>query len=107
MVHRGDGSGTTEIFIDYLSKVSPEWQHKVGQGATVIWPTGITAKRSDGVAELIKRTPGTISTWSLPMQCKWRSRMPGCRTERGAYCANIGQRQCGCNGNHHGAAERF
>ena len=61
VVHRGDGSGTTEIFTDYLSKVSPEWQQRVGHGAIVTWPTGITAKRSDGVAELIKHTPGAIS----------------------------------------------
>ena len=61
VVHRGDGSGTTEIFTDYLSKVSPEWKQKVGHGAQVTWPAGITAKRSDGVAELVKHTPGAIS----------------------------------------------
>src|SRR5262245_22052074 len=61
VVHRSDGSGTTEIFTDYLSKVSPEWKQKVGHGATVTWPVGITAKRSEGVAELVKRTPGAIS----------------------------------------------
>src|SRR5262245_8587522 len=60
VVHRGDGSGTTEIFTDYLSKVSPDWKQKVGQGATVTWPVGITAKRSDGMAELVKRSPGAI-----------------------------------------------
>ena len=61
VVHRSDGSGTTEIFTDYLSKVSPEWKQKVGHGATITWPVGITAKRSEGVAELVKRTPGAIS----------------------------------------------
>src|SRR5262249_51986858 len=61
VVHRSDGSGTTEIFTDYLSKVSTEWKQKVGYGATVTWPIGITAKRSDGVAELVKQTSGAIS----------------------------------------------
>src|SRR5215831_16818538 len=61
VVHRGDGSGTTEIFTDYLSKVNPEWKQKVGHGAQVTWPAGITAKRSEGVAELVKHTPGAMS----------------------------------------------
>jgi phosphate transport system substrate-binding protein len=61
VVHRSDGSGTTAIFTDYLSKVSPEWEQKVGHGTTVTWPVGIAAKQSRGVAELVQRTPGAIS----------------------------------------------
>src|SRR5262249_45388430 len=61
VVHRGDGSGTTEIFTDYLSKVSPEWKQKVGSGHVVLWPTGITAKTGEGVAQLVKNTPAAIS----------------------------------------------
>jgi phosphate transport system substrate-binding protein len=60
VVHRSDGSGTTQIFTEYLSKVSPDWKKKVGQGATVMWPAGISAKRNEGAAELVKRTPGAI-----------------------------------------------
>src|SRR5262249_28947905 len=60
VIHRSDGSGTTQIFTDYLSKVSPEWKKKVGQGPTVMWPAGISAKRNEGAAELVKRTPGAI-----------------------------------------------
>jgi phosphate transport system substrate-binding protein len=61
VVHRSDGSGTTQIITDYLSKVSEEWKKRVGQGTAVIWPVGIAAKRNEGVAELVKRTPGAIS----------------------------------------------
>lgn len=61
VAHRSDGSGTTAIFTDYLSKVSPEWRQKVGHGATVTWPAGITAKHSEGVAGLVKHTTGAIS----------------------------------------------
>lgn len=58
VVHRGDGSGTTYIFTDFLSKISPEWQSKVGKGTAVKWPTGLAMKGNDGVAGLIRQTPG-------------------------------------------------
>lgn len=61
LVHRSDGSGTTQVLTDYLSKVSLEWKKRVGQGTAVIWPVGIAAKRNEGVAELVKRTPGAVS----------------------------------------------
>jgi phosphate transport system substrate-binding protein len=60
VVHRSDGSGTSAIFTDYLSKVSPEWKTKVGQGAAVNWPTGLGGKGNEGVAGLIKQTPGSL-----------------------------------------------
>lgn len=60
VVHRSDGSGTTFIFTDYLSKVSPEWKQKVGSNTSVKWPTGIGAKGNEGVAGQVKQTPGTI-----------------------------------------------
>jgi len=60
VVHRSDGSGTTNIFTDYLSKVSPTWKEKVGKGTSVQWPVGIGAKGNEGVAGTVKQTPGSI-----------------------------------------------
>ena len=60
VVHRSDGSGTSYIFTDYLSKVSPEWMMKVGKGTSVNWPVGLGGKGNEGVAGLIKQTPGTL-----------------------------------------------
>lgn len=60
IAHRSDGSGTTNIFTDYLSKVNDEWKTKVGKGTSVNWPQGIGGKGNEGVAGLIKQTPGGI-----------------------------------------------
>jgi phosphate transport system substrate-binding protein len=60
VAHRSDGSGTTAIFVDYLSKVSPEWAEKVGKGTSVNWPAGIGGKGNEGVAGTVKQTPGAI-----------------------------------------------
>jgi phosphate transport system substrate-binding protein len=60
VVHRSDGSGTTYIFTDYLSKVSPDWKAKVGTNTSVSWPTGIGAKGNEGVSGQVKQTPGAI-----------------------------------------------
>jgi phosphate transport system substrate-binding protein len=60
VVHRSDGSGTTFIFVDYLSKVSSEFKTKVGVNASVNWPTGVGGKGNDGVAGLVTQTPGAI-----------------------------------------------
>jgi phosphate transport system substrate-binding protein len=60
VVRRADGSGTTFIWTDYLSKVSPEWKAKVGEGTTVNWPTGTGGKGNDGVAAFVQRLPGAI-----------------------------------------------
>jgi phosphate transport system substrate-binding protein len=59
-VHRSDGSGTTFIFTDYLSKISNEWQSKVGKGTSVNWPIGLGGKGNSGVAGLIKNVPYSI-----------------------------------------------
>ena len=58
--HRADGSGTTYIWSDYLSKVSDEWKTKVGKGTSVNWPVGLGGKGNEGVAGLIKQTPGSL-----------------------------------------------
>jgi len=60
VVHRSDGSGTTFIFTDYLSKVSPEWKSKAGNNTSVNWPTGIGGKGNEGVSGQVKQTPGAI-----------------------------------------------
>ncbi len=60
VVHRSDGSGTTYIWCDYLSKVSPEYKKRVGVATSVKWPTGVGGKGSDGVAGLVNQTPGAI-----------------------------------------------
>src|SRR5881397_746190 len=59
-MHRSDGSGTTYIFTDYLAKVSPEWQQRVGRGTSVNWPVGLGGKGNEGVAGLVKQTPNAI-----------------------------------------------
>jgi phosphate transport system substrate-binding protein len=60
VTHRSDGSGTTNIFTDYLSKVSSEWKEKVGAGTAVNWPAGLGGKGNEGVTGLLKQTPGSI-----------------------------------------------
>jgi phosphate transport system substrate-binding protein len=60
VVHRSDGSGTSFIFTDYLSKVSSEWKSKVGNNTSVNWPAGIGGKGNEGVSGQIKQTPGAI-----------------------------------------------
>jgi len=60
VVHRSDGSGTTFCWTDYLSKVSPEWNSKVGKNTVVNWPTGLGGKGNDGVAGQIKQQTGAL-----------------------------------------------
>jgi phosphate transport system substrate-binding protein len=60
VVHRSDGSGTTYIFTDYLSKISPEWKDSVGRNTAVAWPRGIGGKGNEGVAGLVRQMPGAI-----------------------------------------------
>ncbi|MEJ7616124.1 MAG: phosphate ABC transporter substrate-binding protein PstS [Pyrinomonadaceae bacterium] len=60
VVHRSDGSGTSAVFTDYLSKVSPEWKEKVGAGTSPNWPVGLGGKGNEGVSGQVKQTPHTI-----------------------------------------------
>jgi phosphate transport system substrate-binding protein len=60
VVHRSDGSGTTYIFVDFLSKLSPEFKAKVGVNTSVNWPTGVGGKGNEGVSGLVTQTPGSI-----------------------------------------------
>jgi phosphate transport system substrate-binding protein len=70
VVRRADGSGTSFIWTNYLSKVSPEWKSKVGEGTTVAWPTGTGGKGNDGVAAFVQRLPGAIGyvEWAYAKQ---------------------------------------
>ena len=60
VVHRGEGSGTTFVWTDYLSKISPDWKAKVGANTSVSWPVGLGGRGNEGVAGLVKQTPGSI-----------------------------------------------
>ena len=60
VVHRSDSSGTSAVFTDYLSKVSPEWKEKVGAGTSPSWPIGLGGKGNEGVTGQVKNTPNTI-----------------------------------------------
>lgn len=60
VLHRADSSGTTFVFTDYLSKVSSEWEQRVGRGKEVHWPTGLGMERNGGIADFITQIPGSI-----------------------------------------------
>lgn len=60
VVHRSDGSGTTAIWVNYLSKVSAGWKQRVGEGTSVNWPTGLGGKGNEGVAGLVRQTPNSL-----------------------------------------------
>jgi phosphate transport system substrate-binding protein len=70
VVHRSDGSGTTYIWVDYLAKVSREWEQKVGRGTSVNWPVGLGGKGNEGVAGQIKNTPGALGYVELAYAIK-------------------------------------
>ncbi len=72
VVRRADGSGTSFIWTNYLSKVNAEWKSKVGEGSTVNWPTGTGGKGNDGVAAFVQRLPGAIGyvEWAYAKQNK-------------------------------------
>ncbi|HXF94867.1 MAG TPA: phosphate ABC transporter substrate-binding protein PstS [Gemmatimonadales bacterium] len=60
VVHRSDGSGTTFVWTDYLSKVSPEWAQRVGRGTSVRWPVGLGGRGNEGVTATVRQTPGAL-----------------------------------------------
>ncbi|MEX3815662.1 phosphate ABC transporter substrate-binding protein PstS [Paraburkholderia sp. BR13439] len=70
VVRRADGSGTSFIWTNFLSKVNPEWKSKVGEGTTVNWPTGTGGKGNDGVAAFVQRLPGAVGyvEWAYAKQ---------------------------------------
>lgn len=70
VAHRSDGSGTTNIFTDYLCSISSNWNSKVGKGTSVNWPVGLGAKGNEGVAGLVKQTPGAVGYVELAYAVK-------------------------------------
>ena len=85
VVHRSDGSGTTNIFSDYLSKVSKEWKEKVGTGTSLNWPTGLGAKGNPGVAGLVKQTPGSAGYVELIYALQNKMAYAALKNRKGAF----------------------
>ena len=70
VVHRSDGSGTSAVFTDYLSKISAEWKEKVGTGTSPNWPIGLGGKGNEGVTGQVKNTPNTVGYVELAYAAK-------------------------------------
>jgi len=85
VVHRSDGSGTTYIWVDYLSKVSKEWQEKVGRGTSVRWPVGLGGKGNEGVSGQVKSTPGTLGYVELAYAIKNNLPVAAIRNQAGKF----------------------
>ena len=85
VVHRQDGSGTTYIWTDYLSKVSPEWKNKVGKGTSVKWPVGIEANGNEGVSEAIRNTQGAFGYIELSYAEKKKIAFGSVQNSDGAF----------------------
>jgi len=85
IVRRSDGSGTTSIFTDYLSKVSATWQNQVGSGKSVSWPAGLGAKGNEGVAGMITKLPGTLGYTELAYAMQNNMSLAALRNYAGNY----------------------
>jgi len=85
VAHRSDGSGTTYIWVDYLSKVSPAFKEKVGVATSVNWPTGVGGKGNEGVAGLVKQTPGTLGYVELIYALQNDIKFGSVKNHDGAY----------------------
>jgi phosphate transport system substrate-binding protein len=85
VIHRSDGSGTTYIWTDYLSKVSPMWQSKVGKATSVNWPVGLGGKGNEGVSSLIEQTPGAIGYVELIYAIQNKMQYGTVRNPTGAF----------------------
>ena len=87
VVHRSDGSGTTSIFTDYLSSVSPQWAAKVGKGASVKWPVGLGGKGNEGVAGQIKTIKNAIGYVELAYAVENKLTFASIKNKSGAFVA--------------------
>jgi phosphate transport system substrate-binding protein len=85
VAHRSDGSGTTFNFANYLSKTSPEWKAKVGEGTTVRWPVGIGGKGNEGVAALVKQLKGGIGYVELSYALQGRMAYASMKNAAGRF----------------------
>jgi phosphate transport system substrate-binding protein len=87
VVHRSDGSGTSYIFTDYLSAVSPTWKTSPGKGKDINWPTGLGAKGNDGVTGQVKQTPGAVGYVELAYARQNKLPTAAIRNAAGQYIA--------------------
>jgi phosphate transport system substrate-binding protein len=85
VVHRSDGSGTSFVWTDYLSKVSPEWKSKVGANTSVSWPVGLGGKGNEGVAGTVKQTPNSIGYVELIYAVQNKMAYGSVKNAAGAY----------------------
>jgi phosphate transport system substrate-binding protein len=85
VIHRAEGSGTTDAFTTYLSAVSPDWAQKVGKGKSVSWPTGLGAKGSEGVTGQVKQFPGAISYVELTYATQNKLPVAAIKNQAGKY----------------------
>lgn len=85
VVHRSDGSGTSAVFTEYLSKISPEWKEKVGSGTSPSWPVGIGGKGSEGVTGQVKNTPNTVGYVELAYAVQNKLPVAHIKNASGAY----------------------
>src|SRR5277367_3590040 len=85
VVHRSDGSGTTYVFTDYLSKVSSDWNAKPGKGASISWPTGIGGPQNDGVSGLVKQQPNSIGYVELVYAVQTKIKYGSVKNSAGAF----------------------
>jgi phosphate transport system substrate-binding protein len=85
VVHRSDGSGTTFVWADYLAKVSPEWKSKVGVNSSLNWPLGVGGKGNEGVAGLVKQTPGSLGYIELVYALQSRIQYGAVQNAAGAF----------------------
>lgn len=85
VVHRSDGSGTTFIWADYLSKVSPEWKSKVGASTSLSWPVGLGGQGNEGVAGTVKQTPYSIGYVELIYAIQNRMSYGSVKNEAGVF----------------------
>lgn len=82
---RSDGSGTTDIFTNYLSTVSVEWRAKVGRGKSIRWPVGLGGKGNEGVAGLVKQTPGAVGYVELAYAKQNKMAMAALKNREGTF----------------------
>ena len=108
VIHRSDGSGTTYIFTDYLSKVNPDWKDKVSKGTSVNWPVGLGGKGNEGVTGLIKQTPNAIGYVELIYAAQNKIPYGSVKNSAGAFVkaelAGVTEAAAACGENH---ARRF
>jgi phosphate transport system substrate-binding protein len=85
VIHRSDGSGTTSVFSEYLSKVSKSWKDTVGKGTSLNWPTGLGAKGNPGVAGLVRQTPGSVGYVELIYALQNKMAYASIRNKKGVF----------------------